>query len=90
MCPQTGPFLRATSKLKFSLDYGLAFRPGVEAGIVGSVIHSDRPGFNTILYAEIEEAKLTNSGFQFVQLPFHPATLLSAVKTVMRSKGTAT
>ena len=34
-------------------------------------------------YAEIEQANLPNSGFEFVQLPFHPATLLSAVKKVM-------
>jgi DNA-binding NtrC family response regulator len=39
-------------------------------------------------YAEIEQAKLPNSGFEFVQLPFHPDTLLSAVKRVMRSNRT--
>ena len=31
-------------------------------------------------------AEIPNSGFEFVQLPFHPATLLSAVKRVMTPK----
>ena len=39
-------------------------------------------------YAEIEQAKLPNSGFEFVQLPFHPAALLSAVRKVMGSMRT--
>ena len=34
-------------------------------------------------YAEIEQAKVPDSGFEFVQLPFHPAILLAAVKKVM-------
>jgi CheY-like chemotaxis protein len=56
-------------------------------------VRAEFPAIPLILvsgYAEIEEAKLPNSGFEFVQLPFHPATLLSVVKKVMRSKGTAT
>ena len=39
-------------------------------------------------YAYIEQANLPDSGFEFVQLPFHPAILLSAVKRVMGSKRT--
>jgi len=39
-------------------------------------------------YAEIEEAKLPNSGFEFLQPPFHPVTLLTAVKRVMGPKRT--
>jgi DNA-binding NtrC family response regulator len=39
-------------------------------------------------YAEIEQANLPNSDFELVQLPFHPAILLSAVKRVMVSQRT--
>jgi two-component system cell cycle sensor histidine kinase/response regulator CckA len=49
-------------------------------------VRAEFPAIPLILvsgYAEIEQAKLPNSGFEFVQLPFHPATLLSAVKKVM-------
>ena len=54
-------------------------------------VRAEFPAIPLILvsgYAEIEQAKLPNSGFEFVQLPFHPATLLSAVKKVMGSKRT--
>jgi CheY-like chemotaxis protein len=55
------------------------------------LVRAEFPAIPFILvsgYAEIEEAKLPNSGFEFVQLPFHPATLLSAVNKVMGSKRT--
>jgi CheY-like chemotaxis protein len=51
-------------------------------------VRAEFPAIPLILvsgYAEIEQANLPNSGFEFVQLPFHPATLLSAVKKVMTS-----
>jgi two-component system cell cycle sensor histidine kinase/response regulator CckA len=54
-------------------------------------VRAEFPAIPLILvsgYAEIEEAKLPDTGFEFVQIPFHPATLLSAVKKVMESKGT--
>ena len=53
--------------------------------------HSEYPSIPVILvsgYADIAQTKLPNSGFEFVQLPFHPATLLSAVKKAMRPKST--
>ena len=37
-------------------------------------------------YADIAQAKLPHTGFEFVQIPFHPATLLSAAKRVMGPK----
>ena len=54
-------------------------------------VRAEFPAIPLILvsgYAEIEEAKLPDTGFEFVQIPFHPATLLSAVKKVMGSKKT--
>ena len=51
-------------------------------------VRAEFPAIAVILvsgYAEIEQAKLPNSGFEFVQIPFHPSTLLSAVKKVMMS-----
>ena len=39
-------------------------------------------------YAEIEEARLPNTGFEFVQIPFDPTILLSTVEKVMRLKRT--
>jgi CheY-like chemotaxis protein len=54
-------------------------------------VRAEFPAIPLILvsgYAEIEEAKLPNSGFEFVQLPFHPTTLLTAVKKVMGAKRT--
>jgi two-component system cell cycle sensor histidine kinase/response regulator CckA len=54
-------------------------------------VRAEFPAIPLILvsgYAEIEQANLPNSGFEFVQLPFHPATLLSAVKKVMASMKT--
>jgi CheY-like chemotaxis protein len=54
-------------------------------------VRAEFPAIALILvsgYAEIEQAKIPDSGFEFVQLPFHPATLLSAVKKVMMSKST--
>ena len=52
-------------------------------------VRAEFPAIPLILvsgYAEIEQAEHPNSGFEFVQIPFHPVTLLSAVKKVMRSK----
>ena len=40
-------------------------------------------------YSDIEQARLPNTGFEFVQIPFDPDTLLTAVKKVMGSKRTA-
>ena len=54
-------------------------------------VRAEFPAIPLILvsgYAEIEEAKLPDTGFEFVQIPFHPATLLGAVKKVMGSKKT--
>jgi DNA-binding NtrC family response regulator len=51
-------------------------------------VRAEFPAMPIILvsgYAEIEQAKLPDTGFEFVQIPFHPATLLSAVKKVMMS-----
>jgi DNA-binding NtrC family response regulator len=51
-------------------------------------VRAEFPAIPIILvsgYAEIEQAKLPDTGFEFVQIPFHPATLLSAVKKVMMS-----
>jgi CheY-like chemotaxis protein len=55
-------------------------------------VRAEFPAIPLILisgYAEIEQAKHPNTGFEFVQLPLHPTTLLSAVKNVMMSKGPA-
>jgi CheY-like chemotaxis protein len=52
-------------------------------------VRSEFPSIPVILvsgYADIAQTKLPNSGFEFVQLPFHPATLLSAVQKAMRPK----
>ena len=54
-------------------------------------VRAEFPAIPLILvsgYADIEQAKIPDTGFEFVQLPFHPATLLSAVKKVMGSKRT--
>ena len=54
-------------------------------------VRSKFPSIPVILvsgYADIAQTKLPNSGFEFVQLPFHPFTLLSVVKKVMRPKST--
>jgi DNA-binding NtrC family response regulator len=54
-------------------------------------VRAEFPAIPLILvsgYAEIEQAKLPDTGFEFVQIPFHPATLLGAVKKVMESKRT--
>ena len=54
-------------------------------------VRAEFPSIPVILvsgYAYLAQTKLPNSGFEFVQLPFHPATLLSAVKKVMGSKRT--
>jgi DNA-binding NtrC family response regulator len=55
-------------------------------------VRAEFPAIPLILvsgYAEIEEAKLPNTGFEFVQLPFHPDILLSAVNRVTRLNRTA-
>ena len=65
--------------------------PRMDGITLACSVRAEFPAIPLILvsgYAEIEEAKLPNSGFEFVQLPFHPVTLLSAVKKVMGSKRT--
>ena len=65
--------------------------PRMDGITLACSVRAEFPAIPLILvsgYAEIEQAKLPNSGFEFVQLPFHPVTLLSAVKKVMGSKRT--
>ena len=65
--------------------------PLMDGFTLACTVRAEFPAIPLILvsgYAEIEQANLPNSGFEFVQLPFHPATLLSAVKKVMESKRT--
>ena len=60
--------------------------PQMDGLTLACSVRGEFPAIPLILvsgYAEIEQANLPNSGFEFVQLPFHPATLLSAVKKVI-------
>jgi CheY-like chemotaxis protein len=55
-------------------------------------VRSEFPAIPLILvsgYAEIEQAKIPNAGYEFIQKPFPPSMLLKTVKKVMTPKGTA-
>jgi CheY-like chemotaxis protein len=61
--------------------------PKMDGITLACSVRSEFPAIPLILvsgYAEIEQAKLPNSGFEFVQLPFHPATRCGVLRSTRR------
>jgi CheY-like chemotaxis protein len=61
--------------------------PEMDGFTMACTVRTEFPLIPVVLvsgHAGIEPARILNAGFEFVQKPFQPATLLNAVKKVMR------